>query len=226
MKTMMIGCRGGSFKAVSITPSVSTFDITNTFGRFAQASQNIIATDASLEITFSPQVKPGDAFRYSPVARLLGSNVYTNNKFVTGIESLEIGQEYSWCFEVRLQPCADTMQQIGTVTVRYNYQSKPVVQSQSILVERHPDLKRCQLKDDQVEEVFTFLEMLRSADPQKQLKSLLARLDIATRKGYDPEHLNALRNAIAILQSGGRIEDLPLKDQLWVRTDPRGVTTQ
>ena len=224
MKTMLTGCPGGSFKPISTTPNVSTYDISNSFSRFAQSSQNIIATDATLELVFHTQVKPGDAFLYSPVARLLGSNVYTANRFSLGVGSLEAGQEYSWCFEARLQPSNENLQQIGTVTLRYHYQGKSVVQSQGLGVERHLDPRRVQLKDDQIEEVFTFLEMLRSEDPQKQLRALTARLDIATRKGYDPEHLNALRNAIAILQSGGRIEDLPLKDQLWVRTDPRGIT--
>jgi tRNA A-37 threonylcarbamoyl transferase component Bud32 len=226
LKTMLTGCRGGSFKPVSTSPSVSTFDITSTFSRIAQASQNIVATNASLEVAFSPQVKPGDAFRYSPVARLLGSNVYANNVFRTGIEALELGQEYTWCFEVRLQPSNESVQQIGTALLRYNHQGNDVAQSQTILVERDTDPKRFRLKDDEVEEVFTFLEMLRNADPQKQLQALIARLDIATRKGYDPEHLNALKNAITVLQSGGRIEDLPLKDQLWVRSDPRGKSVK
>jgi serine/threonine protein kinase len=225
MKTMLTGCRGESFKPVSTSPTVSTFDITNTFSRFAQASQNIVATNASLEVAFSPQVKPGDAFRYSPVARLLGSSVYANNVFRTGIEALELGQEYAWCFEVRLQPSNDSVQQVGTAVLRYSHQGSNVAQSQTILVERDIDPKRCRLKDDEVEEVFTFLEMLRSDDPQKQLQALIARLDIATRKGYDPEHVNALRNAIALIQSGRRIEDLPLKDRLWIETDPRGRTS-
>jgi serine/threonine protein kinase len=226
LKTMLTSCRGGSFKPVATSPSVSTYDITNAFSRFVQTSQNIIATDASLEITFSPQVKPGDVFRYSPIARLLGSNVYNRNVFATGIEALESGQEYIWCFECRLQRANQNTEHIATATLRYNYQGSPRTQSLTILVERDADPRRFKLKDDEVEEVFTFLEMLRSADPHKQLLALMARLDIATRKGYDPEHLNALRNAITTLQTGGRIEDLPLKDQLWVRTDPRGSTVR
>jgi hypothetical protein len=126
---------------------------------------------------------------------------------------------------VRLQPSNDSVQQVGTAVLRYSHQGSNVAQSQTILVERDIDPKRCRLKDDEVEEVFTFLEMLRSDDPQKQLQALIARLDIATRKGYDPEHVNALRNAIALIQSGRRIEDLPLKDRLWIETDPRGRTS-
>lgn len=217
-------CRGGTVKPISTNPTVTTYDITNSFSRFARAKQNVVATDVELEVSFTPNVKPGDAFRYSPVSRLLGSDVYTNNVLRIGVEALERGREYAWCFEARLQPATQSPQQIGTATLRYTYQGKRVIQRQPIWVERHPDERRFKLKRDDVEEVFAFLELLRSNDPQKQLRALEARLDIALRRGYDPEHIAALRQGIDALRRGDRLEELPLQIQIWLRTDPRGFT--
>ncbi|OQY99750.1 MAG: hypothetical protein B6D41_00780 [Chloroflexi bacterium UTCFX4] len=224
LRSMLTNVRGGSFKPVSTSPTTSTFDIRNTFSRFAQTSQNIIATNPRLQVTFSPQVKPGDVFRYSPIARLLGNAVNSNNVFDTAFEAMEAGKEYSWCFEVRLQPAAPTTQTVGRITLTYEHQGRALKQQQTILVERSADAALTRRMDPEVDEVFTFLEFLRSDSPQKQLQSLMARRDIAVRKGYDEEHINALTNAIEVLQRGGRLEELPLKDQLWVRTDPRGIT--
>jgi len=225
LKSMLTNVRGGSFKPVSTSPTTSTYDIRNTFSRFAQASQTIIATNPRLQVTLNPQVKPGDVFRYSPVARLLGSAVNAQNVFEAAFESMEAGKEYSWCFEVRLQPAPAGTQAVGQVALTYDTEGRTHKQQQSVIVERSSDPKLTRMVDPEVDEIFTFLEFLRSDSPQRQLQALMARRDIAVRKGYDDEHINALNNAIQVLQRGGRLDELPLKDQLWVRTDPRGSTS-
>jgi serine/threonine protein kinase len=224
--SMLKDCRGGSFKPVAAASHVTTYDIVNTFKRFAQAGRNIIATNAVLRVAFGRDVIPGDAFRYQPLARYLGSNVYDTNKvFQASIGSLEQGITYSYCFEVRLQPTQEATHEIGTATLEYTYQGKRVVQCQSIMVHRTSDKRYAeQIFVQDTREAFLILEGLRTRDPQKLLQAFRARLDLLLAMGGDARQIEALQSAIQELQSHGNLDGLSQEDQTWIETDSRGAT--
>ena len=228
--SMLMGCQGGSFKPVATGNAghITTYDITNTFGRFAQAGRNIVATKAELEIAFTPNVRLGDAFRYQPIARYLGSNVYGANKvFHSNIGSLEQGISYSYCFEVGLQPTHETAHEIGTATLQYTYQGKEVIQHQPIIVHRTPDKRLAEQNVMQdIREAFLILEALRSDDPQTLLPAFKARADYLLSISGDPRQIQALQTAIQELQRYGSLDGLSEEDQLWIQTDSRGGTAR
>lgn len=228
--SMLMGCQGGSFKPVAAGGAdyITTYDITSTFGRFAQAGRSIIATNAELEVAFTPDVIPGDAFRYQPIARYLGSNVYSANKvFHSSIGSLEQGISYSYCFEVGLQPTQRMAHEIGTATLRYTYQGKEVVQRQPIIVHRTPDKRLAEQNVmEDIREAFLILEALRSDDPQRLLPAFKARVDLLLSLGGDQRQIQALQAAIQRLQTHGSLDGLSEEDRLWIETDSRGITVK
>jgi hypothetical protein len=228
--SLLQGCQGGSFKPVAANdPSrVTTYDITNTFDRFAQAGRNIIATDAELEVSLNRDTIPGDVFRYQPVTRFLGGNAYdTNRTFRTTIGSLEQGLIYSFCFEARLQPSQQMTHEIGAVSLRYTYQGKQIIHRQPLIARRTPDRRLAEQTIAQdVQEAFLILESLRSTDPAKLLPAFQARLDLLFHMNGDPRQIAALQRAIHELQTRGSIDGLSQEDILWIETDSRGSTVK
>jgi hypothetical protein len=218
-------CRGGEFKPISTNPTVSNFDIKNTLARFAQARGTILASQVDLEVSFTPDVSPGDVFSYHPIARYFGSKVFSGNTYIAGVPSLQEGKEYSWCFETRLQKSSVTQHKIGNIVLRYHHNGQHVEQHKAIIVRRHPDPYQCQAIRNDMQDIFTFLEILRSDDPLKQRRALEIRRDNELRKpSYDPKYVEALDNAIEALKAGKSLAELPHEVQIWVRTDPRGQT--
>lgn len=226
--SMLQGCQGGSFKPVAVGDpgSVTTYDIINTFDRFALAGRNIVATDAELEVSFARNTIPGDVFRYQPLMRYLGNNVYDADRtFRTMIGSLEQGIVYSLCFEVNLQPPYQATHEIGTATLQYTYQGRRIIQRLPMIVRLTPDRRLAEQTIVQdVQEAFLVLESLRSSDPQKLLPAFQARLDLLFRMNGDPRQIAALQRAIHELQSRGTIDGLSQEDVLWIETDSRGTT--
>jgi len=230
LQALVQPCRVGAFKPVAADASgrVNSYDITNTFGRFAQAGRNIIAADAQLAVSFLPNVRLGDVFRYQPTARYLGANVYDRQRtFRVDIGSLEEAISYIHCFEERLQPTQESIHPIGMVELSYNYQGQQCVQRRPILVERTADKRRAeQTVVQDVREAFLILESLRTSDPQKLLLSLQARLDHLSMINGDPRQIDAIRQAIRQLQTTGTMDGLTEEQKVWVHSDSRGGTVQ
>lgn len=228
LQSLVQPCRVGSFKPVAADGSgrINTYDITNTFGRFAQAGRNIIALDAQLVVSFLPNVVLGDVFRYQPTARYLGANAYDNKRtFRVNLGSLEEGISYSHCFEVKLQPTQETIHPIGMIELSYIFHGQRRVQRRPIIVERTADKRRAeQTVVQDVREAFLILESLRTSDPQKLLLSLRARLDHLSMINGDPRQIDAIQNAIRQVQTTGSMEGLTDEQIIWVHSDSRGGT--
>lgn len=228
LQSLVQPCRVGSFKPVAADGSgrINTYDITHTFGRFARAGRNIIATDAQMAVSFLPNVVLGDVFRYLPTARHLGAKVYDGKRtFQVELGSLEKGIPYSHCFEERLQPTQEPVHPIGMIELSYIYQGQRRVQRRPILVERTADKRRAeQTVAQDVHEAFLILESLRTSDPQKLLLSLRARLEVLSMINGDPRQIDAIQSAIRQVQATGSMEGLTEEQAAWVRSDSRGAT--
>lgn len=230
LQSLVQPCRVGSFKPVAADRSgrINTYDITNTFGRFAQAGRNIIAADAQLTVSFLPNVRLGDVFRYQPTARYLGANVYDNKRtFQATIGSLEEGISYTHCFEERLQPTQESTHPIGMIELGYSHRGQRRVQRRPILVERTSDRRRAeQMVLQDVQETFLILESLRTSDPQELMLSLRARLNHLTMINGDQRQIDAIQNAIRQVQVTGTMDGLTEEQIAWVHSDSRGGTVQ
>lgn len=228
LQSLVTPCRVGSFKPVATDASghINSYDITNTFGRFAQAGRNIIAADAQLAVSFLPNVVLGDVFRYQPTARYLGTNGYDNKRTFRGeLGSLEEGISYIHCFEERLQPTQESVHPIGMIELSYIFQRQRRVQRRPIVVERTTDKRRAeQTVVQDVREAFLILESLRTSDPQKLLLSLRARLEHLSMINGDPRQIEAIQNAIRQVQATGTMDGLTEEQIVWVHSDSRGGT--
>jgi len=230
LQSLVQPCRVGSFKPVATDASrrINSYDITNTFGRFAQAGRYIIAADAQLAVSFLPNVVLGDVFRYQPTARYLGTNGYDNKRTFRGeLGSLEEGISYIHCFEERLQPTQESIHPIGMIELSYIFQGQRRVQRRPIVVERTADKRRAeQMVVQDVREAFLILESLRTSDPQKLLLSLRARLDHLSMINGDPRQIDAIQNAIWHVQATGTMDGLTEEQTVLVHSDSRGGTVQ
>lgn len=228
LQSLVQPCRVGSFKPVAADGSgrINTYDITHTFGRFAQAGRSIIATDAQLAVSFLPNVVLGDVFRYLPTARRLGAKMYDSKRtFRVELGSLEEGIPYSHCFEERLQPTQEPVHPIGMIELSYIYQGQRRVQRRPIMVERIADKRRAeQTVAQDVREAFLILESLRTSDPQKLQLALRARLEMLSMINGDPRQIDAIQSAIRQVQATGSMDGLTEEQVAWVHSDSRGAT--
>src|SRR6185369_8029381 len=153
------------------------------------------ATSAVLELSFSPAVTPGDAFRFAPGTTWFGAVDNQSKLFSTQIGLLERDRGYTYAFETRAYPSQSMQDILATATLRYSIQGEQKIISQSIIANRTNQDNTIKI-DKKLENVFVFLEGLRSNDKDSRMASLQARLEIVQDEGGDPMQIALIKKAI------------------------------
>ncbi|MEM1170337.1 MAG: hypothetical protein AAGJ08_14980 [Cyanobacteria bacterium P01_H01_bin.35] len=83
MRQIMDGCSGGRVKCI-----YNQNEIALSFNHIGNVARNIIATDSEFELRLSPNVIPGDAFRFEPGTHWFGAVDNITRLFSTQIGSL------------------------------------------------------------------------------------------------------------------------------------------
>ena len=216
----MEGCQGGRVKWVGNTDTLR-----ESFRHVGEVARNIVATDAELEINFSPDVTPGDAFRFDPGTHWFGTIDDRSKHFHTRIGGLEKDRVYVYAFEARLYPSQNEREQIATATLHYSFQSRRQSVKQEIFVDRTREKWRYEQVDKEIEYLFLVLEGLRAKDPKSMMDSLQARLKILRDEGGDPVQIELLEKAIAKLAAEGTLEGLSEFEMRQLRADTRTTRT-
>ncbi|MCT7976761.1 VWA domain-containing protein [Laspinema olomoucense] len=214
MRQIMNGCRGGRVKCI-----YNQQEISKEFAYIGKVAGNLIATDAEVELILSPNVIPGDAFRFEPGTKWFRSIEGRTRLFSTAIGGLEKGRVYKYCFEARLQPSRKDRQQIATAILRFNFQGKQEIVTQEIFVNRSQDQFRHRMTDDEIADWFSLLDGLRTNDPQAQMESLKARLKILRQEGADTAQIELIEQVIDKLVKEGTLEGLSEVEQRRLRAD-------
>jgi hypothetical protein len=217
MRQIMVGCPGGRVKCI-----YNQHEISKEFAYIGKVAGNLIATVAELQLRLSPNVIPGDAFRFDPGTKWFGAIDGRTRFFSTQIGGLEKGRIYKYCFEVRLQPSRQDREQIATATLRCNFQEQQEILTQEIFVNRSQEQFRHTMTDDEIAGWFSWLDGLRTNDPQAQMASLQARLKILRRDGADLDLIALIEQSIDKLDNEGTLEGLSEVEQRRLRAD--GVT--
>lgn len=198
MRQIMDGCPGGRVKWIS-----NTQNIWKSFKHIGEVARNIIATNADLELAFSPSVTLGDAFRFEPGTHWFNTMDDRIKSFTVHIGALESQRSYIYAFEVRTYPSRNIREQIATVTLRYSFQGNEQIVKQNIIVNRTRQSRIQMQVDHEIENIFKVLEGLRSDDYQSQKESFEARLEILYSTGGDQAQIELLERALEeILREG------------------------
>ena len=220
MRKIMEDCQGGRVKWVGDTNT-----LWESFHHIGEVARNIVATDAELELNFSPNVTPGDAFRFEPGTHWFGTIYDRSKRFHTRIGGLEKDRTYVYAFEARLYPSHNERERIATVTLHYSFQGRRQSVKQEIFVDRTREKWRCEQVDKEIEYLFLVLEGLRTKDPKSMIDSLQARLKILRDEGGDPAQIELLEKAIAKLAAEGTLEGLSEFERRKLRADARSTRT-
>ncbi len=216
MRQIMAGCPGGRVKCI-----YNQNEISMSFAHVGKVAGNLIATNAQLELRLSPNVIPGDAFRFEPGTQWFGAINDTTRIFSTQIGGLEKGRIYKYCFEARLKPSAKDYEQIATAKLSYVFQEQQEIVTQDIFINRTKDQFRYSITENEIESWFIWLEGLRNNDPKAQMASLQARLKILRRDGADPAQIALLEQAINKLDQEGTLEGLSDVEERRLRANVR-----
>ena len=203
MRQIMDGCQGGRVKWVSNTEM-----IWKSFEHIGEVARNIIAANAKLELTFTPDVTPGDAFRFEPGIFWFGPVDDTSKHFQRHIGGLEKERVYTYAFEARIYPSHNDHEHIATAMLNYTFQGKQQSVKQDIVIERSVEPKKQGQVNKEIEDIFLALEGQRSNDPQSKRVSIEARLKILRHQGGDPAQITLLEKALEELRSEGTLERL------------------
>jgi hypothetical protein len=203
MRKIMENCQGGRVKYLKLANQIP-----EEFRYIGKVAGNLIATDAEISLTFSPNVIPGDAFRFDPGTHWFGSVDGRTRAFSTKVGGLEKGRVYKYAFEARLYPSRHEREHIATTTLRYSFQGQRQTLQQEIFVNRTQDLWRCNIVDDEVKGWFSWLEGLRTNDPKSMMASLQARRKILRHEGADPDQIELLEKVIDKLAKEGTLDGL------------------
>ncbi|NEQ37761.1 MAG: hypothetical protein F6K40_16420 [Okeania sp. SIO3I5] len=203
MRQIMNGCSGGRVKCI-----YHQNELPKEFAYIGKVAGNLIATDAELELRLSPNVIPGDAFRFEPGTYWFGAIDNRTRLFSTQIGSLEKGRIYKYCFETRLRESKKDREQIATATLRYKFQGQQEIITQEIFVNRTKEEFRYFMKDDEISGWFSWLDGLRTNDPKTQMASLQARLKILRRDGADSAQIELIEKVINKLSKEGTLDGL------------------
>ena len=214
MRQIIAGCPGGRVKCV-----YDQNELPKEFAYIGKVAGNLIATDAELELRLSPNVIPGDAFRFEPGTKWLGAIDGRTRLFSTQIGGLEKGRIYKYCFETRLKPSQKDREQIATATLSYNFQGQPETVNQEIFINRSKEQFRYSMTDDEIAGWFSWLDGLRTNDPKAQMASLQARLKILSRAGADADQIALIKQVIDKLAREGTLEGLSEVEKRRLRAD-------
>ena len=113
MRQIMEGCRGARVKRVSNTDA-----LWRSFHHIGEVAQNIVATNAELELTFSSSVTPADAFRFEPGRHWFGSVDDQSKRFYVHIGALEKERVYKYAFEARVFSSTNSQELIAIVNIK------------------------------------------------------------------------------------------------------------
>lgn len=219
IQKIMEGCPGGRVKSVDDTSTLR-----DSFRNIGKAAANLIATDAELEIIFSPNVIAGDAFRCQPGTHWFGTVNDRNGRFHTKIGGLEKQRVYKYAFEARVYPFGNEREHIATATLIYSLLEMPQVVTQDMFVNLTSERLRHKQVNKEMENLFFVLEGLRTNNPESMLASLQARLNILRDEGGDPAQILLLEKAIDKLITEGTLEGFSDIEMRRLQAD--GRTTQ
>lgn len=214
MREIMDSCKGGRVKCIYHQEKLP-----KEFKYIGEVASRLVATEAEFELRLSPNVIPGDAFRFEPGAKFLGVIDETTRRFSIQIGGLEKGRNYIFAFEARLQPSNQEYEQIGTAILRYTLQGQQYIVSQDIFVNRTQEERRYSIVDNEIEDWFAWLEGLRTNDPKAMMDSLQARLKILRQKGSDQAQVELLEQVIDKLDREGTLDGLSQIEKRRLRAD-------
>ena len=218
MRQIMSGCQGGRVKWVGDTQT-----LWESFFHIGRVANNIVATDAILEIIFSPQTTPGDAVRFEPGTHWFGTVDDQSKRFQMPIGGLEKERVYIFAFEARLYPAKNHRQHVATAILRYSFQGDQKVMTQDVFVDRMSEERLHKQVDTHVEYIFHILDGLRTNDPQVMIAGYQARLEILRNEGGDPDQIDLLERAIEKIMVDGTLEGLSEYEKRRLRADSRST---
>ncbi|OBQ16155.1 vWA domain-containing protein [Anabaena sp. AL93] len=218
IRQIMAGCPGGRVKCI-----YNQNELPLSFTHIGKVAGNLIATDAELELRFSPNVIPGDAFRFEPGTKWFGSIDGRTRLFSSQIGGLEKGRIYKYCFETRLRQSQKDREQIATATLSYNFKGHKETVNQEIFINRSKDTFRYSMTDDEIAGWFFWLDGLRTNDPKAQMDSLKSQLKILLSDGSDPDHIKLIEQAIDKLEKEGTLDGLSNIQKRRLRANDRST---
>lgn len=214
MRQIMEGCLGGRVKWIGDTDT-----LWQNFYHIGEVAQNIVATDGDLELTFSQNVTPGDAFRFEPGRYRFDPIDDKSKRFYNRIGPLEKDRDYIFAFEARVFPSQNQQEQIATAIVRYLSQSRQQIVKHNIVVNRTGNKEQLNQTDKETETLFLILEEFRTNDPQILMQSLQAQLKILLDEGKYPAQIKLLENVIAKLAQEGSVNVISELEKRQMRGD-------
>lgn len=203
LRQIMKDCPGGRVNWIS-----SPARILKDFHHLGEVAKKIVATDAELELSFTDNVIPADAFRFRPGRQWFGTIDDRSKRFHLSIGTLEKDRDYMYAFGARLFPTEEEHEQIATAMLRYQFQGEQHEVKQDIFVDRSSNPRRLEQIDKDIESFFLVLGSLKSNDPESLMKSYQARLDMLREEGGYEAQVQVLEKALQKLAEEGTLQSL------------------
>jgi hypothetical protein len=222
MRKIMEGCPGGRVKWITDTDT-----LLGEFYHIGEVARNIVAIDAELELTFSPNVTPGDAFRFEPGKYRFDAIDDRSKRFYTRVGPLEKQRVYTYAFEARVYPSQNQSEQIAIAKLQYIVDGKKEVVTHDIVANRTLEREQLERVDKGVETLFLVLEEFRTTDPETLLSSLQAQLNILQGEGRYPAQIKLLETVIEKLARERTISVISEEEKRQLRSDdPSQIATR
>jgi von Willebrand factor type A domain len=218
MRQIMEGCSGGRVKWIT-----NTDILIGEFRHIGEVAQNIVATNAELELTFGPNVIPGDAFRFEPGRYRFDPIDERTRRFQAYLGPLEKKRVYTYAFEARAFPSQMQQEQVATADLRYTIDGQKQNVTQAIFVDRSRQQEQLEQVNKRTETTFLVLEELRTKDTKTFILSLQAQLKILQEEGRHPVQIQLLEGLIAKLTRENSLSVLTEEDIRGLRSDESTV---
>lgn len=202
MKKLISGGRGGTVK------HVDPQSLGDAFGRIAEVAKRVIAKRTLLDVDLRDDVLGGGAWRFRPGRHDFGARAFTDGRhFAVDLGTVESERTYSIVLRLRIPPAQPGETEAGRVTVRIPGVGGPRTFEAPLILARHPGTAPGDA-DPIVRQALEIVGAGVATDPFAQLRSLKARRALHQQERRDARSLAVIDRAIALLESGGTLDDL------------------
>lgn len=202
MKKLISGGRGGTVK------HVDPQSLGDAFGRIADVAKRVIAKRTLVDVDLREDVLGGGAWRFRPGRHDFGARAFTDGRhFAVDLGTVESERTYSIVLRLRIPPSSPGETEAGRVTVRIPGVGGPRTFEAALTLARHPG-KAPGEADPIVRQALEIVDAGIAKDPSAQLRSLKARRALHQQERRDARSLAVIDRAIALLESGGTLDDL------------------
>lgn len=182
------------------------------FEGIGNKAASVVASEAKLKIMFTPEVDLKHAFRFRPGRANIEEFRAGKWEIQIPLGALELDSSCSFAFSFKLPPGKTDRQQVGTAELSYNYDERPFVKQQDIVINRTESEWRQKQTNEEANCIFRALDALNNDDIATLRKSFEGRLMLIRDMGGDIDQAKLLEKALAAIADSGSLKNLSMHE--------------